>query len=152
MLPYKKKTIYYFLKHTQILYKCPSIDEKSEEMYFLYIIMLTSQYTNLFVSFVKSIQRNFFNSMQISSGFLLLAILVQLLSGQWFCCKVRKIGKIQTKTKQKKRNVCEKAARAPVASKRRSAKPLKEGNVFRGVQKSTSSFFQSPFQALISTE
>lgn len=107
MLPYKKKTIYYFLKHTQILYKCPSIDEKSEEMYFLYIIMLTSQYTNLFVSFVKSIQRNFFNSMQISSGFLLLAILVQLLSGQWFCCKVRKIGKIQTKTKQnKKKETC----------------------------------------------
>lgn len=55
MLPHKKKTIYYFLKHTQILYKWPSFDEKSEEMYFLYIIMLTSQYTNLFISFVKSI-------------------------------------------------------------------------------------------------
>ena len=55
MLPYKNKTIYYFLNDTQIPYKCPSTDEKSEEMYFLYIIMLTSQYTNLFVSFVKSI-------------------------------------------------------------------------------------------------
>ena len=43
MLPHKKKTIYYFLKHTQILYKWPSFDEKLEEMYFLYIIMLSTQ-------------------------------------------------------------------------------------------------------------
>ena len=120
-------------------------------MYFLYIIMLTSQYMNLFIYFVKSIQRNFFNSMWNSSGFLLLAILVQLLSGQWFCCKVRKTGKIQTKTKKKKKHVCE-GSKGSCGFQEKKCKTLERGECVQGSPNIHLIFFQSPFQALISTE